>query len=36
LKKLGCQRAQGFYLARPMPAADLDRLIAEQHHWVVG
>ena len=36
LKNLGCQRAQGFYLARPMPAADLDRLIAEQHHWVVG
>ena len=23
LKKLQCQRAQGYYLARPMPAADL-------------
>ena len=36
LKNLGCHRAQGFYLARPMPAADLDRLIAESHHWVVS
>jgi EAL domain-containing protein (putative c-di-GMP-specific phosphodiesterase class I) len=36
LKKLGCQRAQGFYLARPMPALDLDRLISESHRWDVG
>ena len=36
LKYLGCHRAQGFYLARPMPAADLDRLIAESHRWVVS
>jgi EAL domain-containing protein (putative c-di-GMP-specific phosphodiesterase class I) len=36
LKNLGCQRAQGFYLARPMPAADLDRLIAKSHRWDVG
>jgi hypothetical protein len=33
LKKVRCQRAQGFYLARPMPAVDLDRLIAESHRW---
>jgi predicted signal transduction protein with EAL and GGDEF domain len=25
LKKLGCQRAQGFYLARPMPAPAIGR-----------
>jgi EAL domain-containing protein (putative c-di-GMP-specific phosphodiesterase class I) len=36
LKKLRCQRAQGFYLARPMPAADVARLIAESHCWPVG
>jgi diguanylate cyclase (GGDEF)-like protein/PAS domain S-box-containing protein len=36
LKELRCQRAQGFYLARPMPAVDIDRLIAESHHWDVG
>ncbi len=36
LKNLGCKRAQGFYLAPPMPAADLTRLIGESHHWNVG
>jgi EAL domain-containing protein (putative c-di-GMP-specific phosphodiesterase class I) len=36
LKKLRCQRVQGFYLTRPMPAVDLNRLIAESHRWQVG
>jgi EAL domain-containing protein (putative c-di-GMP-specific phosphodiesterase class I) len=27
LVRLGCQRAQGFLLARPMPPADLDPLL---------
>lgn len=35
LKKLQCQRAQGFYLARPMPAAALDKLVAKSHRWMV-
>ncbi len=35
LNKLGCQRAQGFYLARPMAAADLDQLVAQSHRWLV-
>jgi diguanylate cyclase (GGDEF)-like protein/PAS domain S-box-containing protein len=36
LRNLGCQRAQGFYLGRPLPAADLDRLIAVPHRWDIG
>jgi diguanylate cyclase (GGDEF)-like protein/PAS domain S-box-containing protein len=35
LKRLDCRRAQGFYLARPMPAADLSELVAESHRWAV-
>jgi diguanylate cyclase (GGDEF)-like protein/PAS domain S-box-containing protein len=35
LKRLGCQRAQGFYLAQPMPAADMSRLVAKSHRWQV-
>ena len=35
LKRLHCQRAQGFYLARPMPAAEMNRLVAESHRWQV-
>jgi diguanylate cyclase (GGDEF)-like protein/PAS domain S-box-containing protein len=35
LKALDCRRVQGFYLARPMPAADMDRLIRESRHWPV-
>ena len=36
LKDLGVPRAQGFYLARPMPADEISRLVAEQHRWDVG
>ena len=35
LKRLDCQRAQGFYLARPMPAAAMTQLVAEGGHWQV-
>lgn len=35
LKRLNCGRAQGFYLARPMPADALRQLVAESHHWQV-
>jgi EAL domain-containing protein (putative c-di-GMP-specific phosphodiesterase class I) len=33
LKKLHVPRAQGFYLARPMPADAITRLVDAQHHW---
>ena len=35
LKRLQCRRAQGFYLARPMPAASMTGLVAESHRWQV-
>jgi diguanylate cyclase (GGDEF)-like protein/PAS domain S-box-containing protein len=35
LRKLNCQRAQGFYLARPMPAAAMAALVAQQQRWPV-
>ncbi|HEX3908360.1 MAG TPA: EAL domain-containing protein [Mycobacteriales bacterium] len=35
LKRLNCGRAQGFYLARPMPAADLRTLVEAGHIWSV-
>jgi diguanylate cyclase (GGDEF)-like protein/PAS domain S-box-containing protein len=35
LKRLHCRRAQGFHLARPMPAAAISALLAESHHWEV-
>jgi len=28
LRELGCHQAQGYYLARPLPAPDLARLLA--------
>jgi len=36
LRRLQCRRAQGFYLAPPMPAAELTKLVAESHRWHVG
>jgi EAL domain-containing protein (putative c-di-GMP-specific phosphodiesterase class I) len=36
LKRLGCQLGQGFYLARPMPAAEMDQLVTDAHCWFVG
>jgi diguanylate cyclase (GGDEF)-like protein/PAS domain S-box-containing protein len=36
LRKLQCQRAQGFYLARPMPAIDLSKLVADAYRWQMG
>jgi len=35
LKELSCQRAQGFFLSRPMPAADLTRLLRDGYLWPV-
>jgi EAL domain-containing protein (putative c-di-GMP-specific phosphodiesterase class I) len=35
LKRLGCGRAQGFRLARAMPAAAMARLLAESYRWQV-
>ena len=36
LKGLQCERAQGFYLARPMPSAEMSRFVAASHRWAVG
>jgi EAL domain-containing protein (putative c-di-GMP-specific phosphodiesterase class I) len=36
LQKLQCQRAQGFYLARPMPADELTKLVTNAHRWHVN
>ncbi|MDP9463622.1 MAG: EAL domain-containing protein, partial [Actinomycetota bacterium] len=36
LKRFSVPRAQGFYLARPMPVDKLTRLVAESHRWDVG
>jgi EAL domain-containing protein (putative c-di-GMP-specific phosphodiesterase class I) len=35
LKRLNCQRAQGYYLARPMPADALSQLVAGARQWPV-
>jgi EAL domain-containing protein (putative c-di-GMP-specific phosphodiesterase class I) len=35
LKRLGCPLAQGFYLARPMPAQALSELVIAAHRWNV-
>jgi diguanylate cyclase (GGDEF)-like protein/PAS domain S-box-containing protein len=36
LMKLHCGRVQGYYLARPMVADALTRLVEERHTWPVG
>ncbi|HEX2783765.1 MAG TPA: EAL domain-containing protein [Ilumatobacteraceae bacterium] len=33
LEKLQCQRAQGYYLARPMPADAMNQLVVDAHRW---
>jgi diguanylate cyclase (GGDEF)-like protein/PAS domain S-box-containing protein len=33
LVRLGCGRAQGFYLASPMPAEEMTELVGEPHRW---
>jgi len=33
LRNLQCQQAQGFFLARPMPAAELGQLVVQGHRW---
>jgi EAL domain-containing protein (putative c-di-GMP-specific phosphodiesterase class I) len=35
LQRLHCPRAQGFCLARPMPALAMNRLQAKQHRWEI-
>ena len=35
LKALGVPRAQGFFLARPMPAEEISELITQCHRWDV-
>jgi EAL domain-containing protein (putative c-di-GMP-specific phosphodiesterase class I) len=35
LKRLHCRRAQGFYMARPMTADSVIRLVGESHRWNV-
>ncbi|MGD0379233.1 MAG: EAL domain-containing protein [Acidimicrobiales bacterium] len=35
LKKLRCERAQGFYLARPMETGAVTQLIVDEHRWPV-
>jgi EAL domain-containing protein (putative c-di-GMP-specific phosphodiesterase class I) len=35
LKRLGVLRAQGFYLAGPMPVDAISRLVAESHRWPI-
>jgi EAL domain-containing protein (putative c-di-GMP-specific phosphodiesterase class I) len=36
LQELGCRRAQGFYLARPMGADAMRALVREARHWQVA
>jgi len=33
---MGCPRAQGYYLARPTPAADVTQLVAQSHRWNIA
>jgi diguanylate cyclase (GGDEF)-like protein/PAS domain S-box-containing protein len=33
LRSMGCQRGQGYFLARPMPAAAINQLVDSRHRW---
>jgi EAL domain-containing protein (putative c-di-GMP-specific phosphodiesterase class I) len=33
LKEIGCEMAQGYYFANPLPAEDLERLLQEDNSW---
>ena len=33
LVAIGCDAAQGYYMSRPIPAADLTRWLGESHQW---
>jgi EAL domain-containing protein (putative c-di-GMP-specific phosphodiesterase class I) len=35
LRRLGCRRSQGYYLAKPMAAESVTRLVADGHRWPV-
>jgi EAL domain-containing protein (putative c-di-GMP-specific phosphodiesterase class I) len=36
LRRLHCRQAQGFYLARPMPAEEFRQMLTEGVRWPVG
>lgn len=33
LRAMGCQRGQGYFLGRPMPAAAINQLVESRHRW---
>ena len=33
LRRMGCDRAQGYLMGRPMPAAELDELLRADPRW---
>ena len=33
LRRMGCDRAQGYLMGRPMPASELDALLATDPRW---
>jgi EAL domain-containing protein (putative c-di-GMP-specific phosphodiesterase class I) len=35
LRDLQCGRGQGYHLARPMPADEIDRLVSQAHYWAM-
>jgi EAL domain-containing protein (putative c-di-GMP-specific phosphodiesterase class I) len=33
VRSIGCDRAQGYFIAKPLPAADVEKLLAESRVW---